>query len=315
MMEEVLHKVFRVLIALFIVALLVGMAWMIISYRHDMQDRSARIASLTAEASAYEAELTKLRREQETEEMHIYRPEGPGTAVIAFLVDGEETLATALNYGSAYSFTPTILLRMDADNLNEIVEVLSGSSLDVILYSRGKVSAGNIRKLQERLEEAGCGNTNSYLLRASDDTETNRKYLARAGITSLFLYGDSLTSDVSEDGTTELNYSYINKSTYNPANRLADLNGSEQGLLFAIDLVETTATDRQISEILGLIRDEADAGHITIGSVSDAVKTVKDRLAREKANLESFLTEQEARSARIEELEQIIKDIYSHWDD
>lgn len=315
MVEERLHKILRVLLGLFIVALLAVMAWMILNYRQDMQERSSHIAALSAEASAYEAELTRLRREQETEEMHIYKPEGPGTAVIAFLVDGEETLADAMHYGSSYGFTPTILLRADAENLDEIVESLSGSQLDVILYSRGIDSSGRIRRLQERLEEAGCRNTNAYLLRASDDTEANRKTLGSAGITTLFLYGDSLASDVNDAGTVELNYSYINKNTYSPANRLADLKGSEQGLLFAVDLVETTASDRQLSEILEVIRDEADAGHISIGSVAEAVNTVKGRVARETANLEDFLAKQEARSARIAELETIIREIYSHWDD
>ncbi|MCR5665044.1 MAG: hypothetical protein K6G17_09260 [Oscillospiraceae bacterium] len=313
--EEILRKVKKGLAALLLAGLLIGMAFMILRYRGEMSARSRQIASLSVQASAYEAELNELRRQQEMEEMRLYAPEGPGTAVVAFLIGGEDDLDRALRYGEQYGFTPTIILRVDDPDLDGTVELLTGSGLEIILYSRGLDSAAQIKALQERLEDAGCVNTCAYLLRASDDTEANRKILAASGITTLFLYGDSLSSAVREDGTVEMNYSYVNKSAYSPVNRLSDLNGSEQGLLFAIDLAETTASERQIGEILSLIRDEADAGHITIGRVRDAAAVVKERLAREEANVAAFLETQEARTARIRELEELTREIYSHWKD
>ena len=313
--EEVLQTIKRVLIGVIIALLLAGMTLVLFRYRADMNSRSRRIASLTAQANAYETELNDLRRQQELEEMHLYTPEGPGVAVIAFLIDGEESLSTAVGYGQAYGFEPSILLRADDPNVDSVIESMAGAGLDVILYSRGIGTAAQIRALQERLDEAGCVNTNAYLLRAGDDTEANRRKLAQAGITTLFLYGDSLTSREAEDGVIELNYSYVNRSSYTPANRLNDLNGSEQGLLFAFDLVDTTVTERQMDEIISLIREEADTGHIAIGAVEDAVRTVRLRLERETAKVTEFLETQEARSERISELEEIIQEIYSHWDD
>ena len=312
-----MRTVIRVLITVLIVILLAGMTVMIYNYRQETQARSARIAELSAQAKAYEAELTQLKREQETQEMQIYTPEGPGAAVVAFRVGGEETFAQAQAFGREYGFRPALLINTADEDLDYIIETVTDSGLEVILYSQGfsKNEAGRIRELHERLEEAGCENTDSYLLRASDDTEENRAALSRAGISTLFLYGDSLMSVIAEDGTAELNYSYINKSSYNPANRLADLNGSEQALLFAIDMKETTVTDRQMDEIVGLISEESDSGHIMIGTVENAVRTVRERMERENANLEAFETEQEERTARIAELEETIRDIYSHWDD
>ena len=288
---------------------------MILSYRRESQARANRIAELSAQAKEYESELAQLKREQETQEMQLYAPEGPGAAVIAFRIGGEESLARALDYGREYGFTPTILVNTADGEMESILAALEGTGLDVLLYSRGLDGSARIRELQEALEEAGCENTNAYLLRASDDTAENRKALSRAGITTLFLYGDSLTSAIAEDGTAELNYSYVNKASYNPANRLSDLADSEQGLLFAIDLVDTTVTERQTEEILSLICEEADTGHIEIGSVSNAVQVVRERVEREQANLASFQAEQAERAARIEELERTIRDIYSHWDD
>ena len=312
-----MRRLIQILIILLCVVLLAGMALMIYRYREDTRARSAHIAALSAQAKAFESELQQLKREQETQEMQLYTPEGPGAAVIAFRIGGEETLETALAYGEEYGFTPTILINTADEDLDDILEALADTGLDVILYSRGfgENAAGRIRELQEALEEAGCENTNAFLLRAGDDTEENRKILSRAGIGTLFLYGDTLSSDITDDGTAELNYSYVNKSSYSPASRLADLDGSEQGLLFAIDLKETTVTERQMEEILSLICEEEDAGHIVIGSVSHAVRTVRDRIGREHERLEEFLTAQEERSARIEELEATIREIYSHWDD
>ncbi|MCR4804377.1 MAG: hypothetical protein K5981_01810 [Clostridia bacterium] len=313
--EERLYKIKRIVIGAVIAVLIAGMAAMLHHSRAKMSARSQRIASLVAEANAYETELNELRRQQELEEMHIYKPEGPGAAVVAFLIDGENTLRTALSYGQTYGFTPSILLRTDDPDVDTVIEAITNTGLEVILYSRGIGTPAQIRALQERVDDANCANTYSYLLRAGDDTDETRQVLNSAGIRTLFLYGDSLTGRVTEEGTTELNYSYINRSSYTPANRLSDLNGSEQGLLFAFDLVDTTVTARQMDEILAAIRDEADSGHIAIGSVQDAVQTVENRQERENANLADFLEVQEARSARIEELEEIIKEIYSHWDD
>ena len=313
--EETLYRRKRIAIGLIIAALIAGMAAVLIHFRSEMNARSSHIASLVAQASAYETELNELRRQQEVEELHIYKPEGSGAAVIAFLIDGESTLQTALSYGRSFGFTPSILLRADDPAVDAALEAIAGTRLDVILYSRGIGTAAQIRSLQERVEDAGCQNTYAYLLRAGDDTEENRAILSSAGVRTLFLYGDSLTGRVAEDGTAELNYSYVSKSAYTPANRLSDLGGSEQGLLFAIDLVDTTVTARQMEEILSVIRDEADSGRIAIGSTEDAVQTVRARQEREEANLAEFLETQKTRSERILELEGIIQEIYSHWND
>lgn len=313
--DGILRKIIKAVIALVIVGLLAGMAFIIIRYRSDMNERSRRLAELSPEAAAYEAELTDLLREQENEEMSIYMPEGPGVAVISFLVDGVETFNAAREYGEAYGFTPTILLKTDEWDPDPIIEVISGSGLDVILYSRGEYSAENIKRIKDSLRDAGLGDTGACLIRASDDTEKNRKTLKDSGIETLFLYGDTLTSGTTDDGTVELNYSYVNRTEYTPTNRLASLADTEQGLLFAFDLVETTVTERQTEEILELIKDQADSGHIAIGSVADAVRTVKDRVAREKEKLDAFNEAKEARSARIAELKEKIAEIYSHWDD
>ncbi len=315
MEEGTLHKVLRIVIIAAIAALLAGMAMIIIHYRSEMNARSRKIASLAPLAAEYEAELNELRRKQETEEKKIYRPEGPGVAVISFLIDDEATFDAALSYGKTYGFTPTILLKTDDETTDAVIDIISGSGLDVILYGRGDYSEENIRSVAERLKGAGLNNTGAFLIRASDDTEANREILRKAGMTTLFLYGDSLTSSVGDDGTAQLNYSYVNKSSYTPANRLASLGDSEQGLLFAIDLVETTVTERQTGEILRVIKDQATAGHIVIGSVADAVGTVTNRTAREKENLDAFEAVQDERNARIAELKAIIAEIYSHWDD
>ena len=314
MEENNLRRVFRVVIAVVIVGLLAAMAFIILRYRSDMNARSRKIASLVPEAAAYEDELNELRRLQETEEMKIYMPEGPGVAVVSFLINGGDTLETAFAYGKTYGFTPAILLNIDNDP-DRIIETIAKYSPDVILYSQGNISADSIKRAKTLLDEAGLRDTGAYLLRASDDTEENREILLKSGISTLFLYGDNLTSAVEEDGTVELNYSYVNRSAYTPVNRLTALSDSEQGLLFAFDLAETTVTERQTNEIFRLIKEQADSGRIKIGSVADAVQTVKDRCAREKENLDAFEAVQEERNARIAELKAIIAEIYSHWDD
>ena len=315
MEEGTLRKVLRAVIALVIVGLLAGMALIIIRYRSEMNARSRRIASLAPQAAVYEAELNELRRKQETEEKKIYKPEGPGVAVISFLADDDATFDAALEYGKTYGFTPTILLKTDDETTDSVIDIISGSGLDVILYGRGNYYEENIRSIGERLAEAGLNNTGAFLMRAGDDTEANREILYKAGITTLFLYGDTLASAVTDGGVIELNYSYVNKSSYTPANRLASLSDSEQGLLFAIDLAETTVTEHQTGEILRVIKDQAASGHIVIGSVADAVRTVTDRTAREMENLGAFEAVQKERIARIAELKAIIAEIYSHWDD
>lgn len=315
MNEERTDKLIKIVIGAIIVILALGLGSVMLHYRSNMQDRSQRIAALNAKAKDYETELNELRRQQEIEEMHLYTPEKPGAAVIAFLIDGQQTLARALSLGKTYGFTPAILLRTDEDKLDTVLGAITNSGLEVILYNRGFDNAGNVRAMHRRLDAVGCKNTYACLLRANDDTEQIRRKLARADITTLFLYGDSITSTITEEGTVELNYSYINKSSYNPSNRLSELSDSEQGLLFAFDLVETTVTDHQMEEILRMIREEADAGHITLGSVGNAVRLIQDRTEREAASVAEFLAAQQTRSARIKELEEMIKEIYSHWDD
>ena len=312
-----MRKIIRILLILLCVALLAGMTLMIYRYRADEKERSARIASLAKQAKEYESELVHLRREQETQEMQMYRPEGPGVAVVAVYANTEDVLTSALKLGSEYGLSPGVLLCVDDEGNATLLTLLAEEKREVILSCRSFTpeTASQLRALQEALEEAGCEFSHAFLLRAGSDTKENRETLARAGITTLFIYGDTLSGTITEAGTAELNYSYINKSSYSPANRLSALENSEQGLLFAIDLVQSTVTERQEAEIFSLIRDEEDTGRILVRGVSDAVRTVKDRTEREQQKLEEFLTAQEARSARIRELEETVREIYSHWDD
>lgn len=312
-----MRRLIQILIILLCIVLLTGMTVIIVRYRSDLQERSAHIAELSAQAKEYESELQQLRREQETQEMQLYTPEGPGVAVIAFRIDGEETLAKVQEYGAEYGITPAILVNVDDEAIDSILELLPETGFEIILSCRD-FNAGTptqLRAVQETLEETNCVNSHSFLLLAKCDTEENRLVLARAGITTLFLYGDVLSSAVTDDGAIELNYSYISKSSYSPANRLSALENSEQSLLFAIDLVQTTVTEQQVEDILSLIREEVDAGHIVVSNVSGAVQTVQNRVDREQERLKEFLTAQESRSARITELEETIREIYSHWDD
>ena len=309
-------KVLKIFICILAVALLTGMTFMIYNYRQEAQERSAHIAALSAEAKAYESELNQLKREQELQEMQSYVPDGPGAAVVAFRIGGEETLETALAYSEAYSFTAAILVNVDDENIEYILDAISGGGLDIVFGCGDFTSqtGSELRAALEAVEERGCYSTHSFLLRAGDDSEENRKALSRAGITTLFLYGDTLRSEVSNE-FTELNYSYVSRSGYNPASRLAELGGSEQGLLFAVDLVSTTVTDKQLEDILMAIKEADDDGHIVIGSVENAVRVAQKRAEAEQALTDEFLEAQAERGARIAELEETIREIYSHWDD
>ena len=312
-----MRKIIRILLILLCVALLAGMTLMIYRYRADQKERSARISSLAKQAKEYESELMRLRREQETQEMHMYRPEGPGVAVVAVCANNEDVLSSALRLGAANGLSPGVLLCVDDEGIEAILALLAEEEREIILSCRNFTSetVAQLRAVQETLEETDCELSHAFLLRAGNDTIENREALARAGITTLFIYGDTLSGTITEDGTAELNYSYINKSSYSPSSRLSALENSEQGLLFAIDLVQSTVTERQEAEIFSLIRDEEDTGRIVVRGVKDAVQTVRDRLEQEQQKLEEFLSEQAERSARIEELEETIREIYSHWDD
>ncbi len=292
------------------------MTLMIYHYRLDARERSSHIAELSAMAKEYETELTHLKREQELAEQDSYIPEAPGAAVIAFRIDGEETLELAKAYGEKYRFTPSILLNVDDENASELIELLAESGLDLIFACNSFTTrtGADLKAVMETEEELGGNNTRAFLLRANDDTEDNRRILVKNGINTLFLYGGALDTDVTED-FTELNYSYISRSGYTPSTRLTDLDRSEQGLLFAVDLVDTTVTEKQLDDILDAIQTAAEERRITIGSTDRAVSVVHSRVDSEREVLDRFLSTQDKRLARIEELEGIIREIYSHWDD
>ncbi len=315
MQEELRRRLIQILIAVSLLGLLGGLAAVILTYHRDSQARSAQLESLSEQARDYENELLRLRREAETQELHIYTPEGPGAAVFAFRLDSEETLQRAVSYGENYRFTPAILLDL-TDDTDSVLTLLEESGLEIIFYS-ADFSENDLQKLRDIrriIKATGCVDTQSFLLRSADDTEENRAALSQAGIQTLFLYDDLLDTSVLTDGTTKLNYSYVSKSGYSPANRLANLANSEQALLFAIDLKETTVTEHQMDEIIELICQEEENGHIRIGSVADAVQTVQDRVKREENRLNEYMAAQDERAARIAELEATIREIYSQWD-
>lgn len=311
-----MSKILKITLAVLLTVLLIPSIFLLVRYQKASVAHSAQLEDLAEQARGYETELQRLRRESETQEMHISKPDGPGAAVIAFRIDGSDTLNRALAYGESYDFKPAILINT-ADDADELFKLLKDTGLDVILYSRGLADdeTERVQQLQKAMTEAGCVDTRSYLLRSSDDSEESRSQLAQAGIQTLFLYSDTLNSDYYEDGTAELNYSFIHKSGYTPRNRVASLANSEQGLLFAIDMKETTVTEHQMDEIVRFICDEAKSGSITVGSVSNAVQTVRQRVEREQLRLKEFQNEEQSRKERIEELEAAIQEIYSHWDD
>ncbi len=311
-----MRKLLKILICIAALTGLALMSVMIYHYREDASQRSAHIAELAALAKEYETELTQLKREQELQEMHNYVPEGPGAAVIAFRIGDEETLLKAQAYGQKYRFTPSVIVNVDDENVMDILALLSDSGMDIIFAcNRFNTKTGAALKTVMEAEEELIGNsTRSFLLRSNDDTETNRRILIKNGIKTLFLYGGVLSTDVTDD-FTELNYSYINRSGYSPTSRLSDLDRSEQGLLFAVDLVETTVTEKQLDDILDSIRAADEEGKITIGATESAVNVVRSRVESENEMRERFIATQDERLARIEELEAIIREIYSHWDD
>ncbi len=311
-----MRKLVKILVCIIVLTALGLMAMRIYYYREDANARSAHIAELSALAKEYETELTHLKREQELAEQNTYIPEAPGAAIIAFRIDSEETLELAKAYGEKYRFTPSILINVDDVEASELIELLADSGLDLIFACNSfTIRTGtDLKTVMEAEEELGGNTTHAFLLRANDDTEANRRILIKAGIKTLFLYGGTLDTDVTEE-FTELNYSYISRSGYTPSTRLSDLDRSEQGLLFAVDLVDTTVTEKQLDDILDAIQAASEEGRITVGSTERAVSVVRSRVDSENEVRERFLSSQNERLARIEELEEIIREIYSHWDD
>lgn len=308
-------KALKVLICVLLAGALTYMVFLIAENQRESQARAEHISALASEAKSYETELMRLKREQEVQEMKLYEPDGPGAAVIAFRLGGEETLELVKLYAEQYRFQPSLLVNVDDEDAAEMLELAADSGWDVIFSSLGfdEKLGTRLKSLMRQAEDLGLGNTHAYLLRASCDTDANRAVLSRAGIRTLFLYGEGLESRVTEE-FTELNFSYVNRNEYTPTNRLSGLSGSEQGLLFAVDLKETKITEHQLGEILSLISQDAEYGHIRICSTAEAVKTVQERIEREESRINEFESANEDRNARIAELEEKIRDIYSQWD-
>lgn len=312
---QVFKKRILTLIIILAIFLLVSMVAVILRYDAESQARESRLQSISVQANMLERELRQLQRKAEKQEMQIYQSEGPGVAIIAFRISDEYDLQKALSYGAEYGFNPTILFNT-GDDVDGLISLIDDTGLEIVLYSYGfpDDELSRILAINNTFQQTFNETSDSYLLRSNDDTPENQTALLHAGIRVLFLYGEELNNSVREDGTVTLNYSFINKSSYSPERRLSNLIDSEQALLFAIDMKETTVTEHQMDEIIELICQEEENGHIRIGSVADAVQTVQDRVKREKNRLNEYMAAQEERAARIAELEATIREIYSQWD-
>lgn len=310
-------KTFTVGVIILCAVLLAVPLWM---KRQQENRRQVHMSTLKQQAAPYEREIQALQSELNRRKNAISANTDTSGAIPCFKISSAEDVATVKELCAGYAFTPTILLdcSLEQESLNSIIEASAAENYDFVLCVRTmqEDTLDTMAQLQETIAQYNPAWKPAVLLHSQEDTKENQALLAEHGYRTLFRYNNEL-DDGAQDEMLYLAYGFIRATT--DTSWLTDMlidTRTSMAICFDLDgLQKNTLAEKDITDCLDVLDERLSAGVLEYRDVQTAFLVLaqkEGRTEQARAEFDQYAQQQEA---RIEELEGIVKEIYSHWEE
>lgn len=310
-------KTFTVGMIIVCSALLIGLSWM---NRQQERRRLAQMHALQQQAAPYEQEIREIQSELNKREKAISTSTDISGAIPCFEISSAKDIELVKKLSAGYAFTPTILLNcsLDKETLRDIIKAAAAENYKFVLFIRSMQddTLDTAEELQEMIAEYTTGWEPTVLLRNPEDTQENRALLAQRGYQTLFRYRTDL-DDGTQDEILYLPYGFILATT--SSSRLTEMLVSahtSNAICFDLDnLHDNTLAEKDITDCLNVLDEYVSEKTLEYRDADTAFLVLaqkEGKAERAKAEFDLYAQQQEA---RIKELQDIVSEIYSHWDE
>ncbi|MCC8081352.1 MAG: hypothetical protein LIO80_05020 [Lachnospiraceae bacterium] len=321
-MYERHSKIFNTIFVIFIVLLAGVLAYMIYTNNEHRKAQSEAVTELQAEVRPYEVEQQNLEAELEALQSSVSYSSEEAEILVGFVVSDTSDISWIEEKATAYSFSPVLIIdcTLDRDVIEEVLETAE-ESWEIMLYASdfSEETNDSVLSVQSYLESVGREHCGVFFLRGDYSTDSNIQLLADDGFTGYTSYNsDSPEAGQTEDGFVYFDYSYLTSTGTSVSSRISELYRNKTSMIVAFDMASIDSgslTENYVVSLLDSLQsytENDDCSFSTVAAVVEELSEINMTEAQRQAEYEAQIAEIQE---RIDELEEIISDIYSRMED
>ncbi|MCD7822998.1 MAG: hypothetical protein LUG86_03115 [Oscillospiraceae bacterium] len=310
----------NLIFALLSVIVLVVFFVMAYNYKSRTSEQKSRLEAAVAEAKQYEDEVTELKRSITSATDALSDKSDTARFVVGYVVSSEEDIATAEAQAAEYGFEPLIVLDCidDLTVLEGLALVASDAGHEIMLTASVFTVEANetVKSLLSYMSENGIDCADIFLLRSDYSSSSNVELVISDGFSGYTIYNSTPTSGITDDGYITFDYSFLTVDSTS-LTRFSSSYSNLASMVVAIELDSVragTLTDSFISKLLTTLAAYSkndDCEFTSIAGVAESLLEENESAEERLLEYEAYVAECEA---RIDELEEIIAEIYSQLD-
>jgi len=302
------------------ILLIIALGYLFYTVNQGEQAQNAALETMQDEAKPYEEELQELRTQLSNLENSVSYTSDEAAIMVGFVISDASNITNDIAYieekAQTYAFTPVLVLDCTAE-LSEIETVVAATDADweIMLYASDFLTNANenVLAVLSWLESAGREHTGVYLMRSDYSSDANIQCLAEDGFVGYTVYHDTPTAGQTEDGLVYFDYSYLTTSGTTAASRLTSLYSSKSSIITIFDMASINSGELPevyVTSLLETMRTYADYDDCAFSTVADTVERLSQVNSIEAENQAGYEAEAAQIQERIEELKEIIAEIY-----
>lgn len=307
----------KVLCVIFSIIILAFLGVMLIMDRQQKNRQAEHIEQLKKEARSYEKEIEQIRLEIEERRKEVAASSEVSSAIIGFVPTSVVDIEMVKEIKAELQFTPLIVLdcALEEYMLQGIAQAAMIEGYDLI-FSGMTFDAGVLEKadnIRNFMNENGYNKESAFFLEQGCDTPENREQLKQHGYKNMVRYSESFDSGIDDSGDPFISYDFIrdSKADVNYIKKVVSAHSYIVMTFNFSDIYNGVVEQTDIAVFLGAVEKSVASNTMKYMDLAGAFNAVveKDRVAKENEEYEI------AQQQRIEELEKMISEIYSRWDE
>lgn len=282
--------------------------------------QAVHMSKLQEQAKPYEQELAEIRLELQNKKNKINRREEQAAVIFGFVPATGRDISEIKDAMEPYSYTPVIILDCSLEQavLKDMISqaVKQGYELIPAWISYDEQMLERAEQIRTVLSEYGYERDLPFFIRQSFDTVENRNWLEAIGYYSFVSYSESLNSGITDSGSPFISYGFL-KERGAAADMIDQIVSAASYTVIAIDWSDINNRVISFSDIAGLFTmadEKILSGELRYSALEDTFQSIINASRQEDILRTEYEEYEKKQQDRIKELEAIISEIYSHWD-
>ncbi|MCD8238764.1 MAG: hypothetical protein LUC92_05455 [Clostridiales bacterium] len=302
------------------VLLAILLVCMIITDKRSEKAQSETIEEFSAKSETYEDEQQELKRKLTDLRNSVNYTAETAKIMTGFVVSETSDISYIKEKAAAYGFTPVVVIdcTKETDFIKQITEELD-RSWEIMLYAPTFSAEINEKVLSvisylHSVSREHCG---IFLLREGYNTSANIELLLNEGFIGYTVYNDLPKSGQANDDSVYFDYSFLTSSGTVISNRLPSLYNDKASMIVAFDMASINSgvlTDNYVVSLLDNIQSHVENGDCSFAAAAAVVSELSKINMTEAERQAEYEKEIRELQERIDELDDIIHDIYTELD-